>query len=409
MARNMIIERKVDMKIKVLDIVSDVHNEGYIDNTLAYFLNEIEEKTGRTFEHVKPEDFEGDGFHFIFIKSGGTEGVFKELYQKLKPPFILLTSGMHNSLAASMEIASFLRDKEQQVEIIHGNNSYIARRIDEMLRIMSVKKRLQSMRLGVIGKPSDWLIASDVDYKIIKDSLGMTLVDIGIDELIGSIGDSEKVPDEAFKEIRGKSFDSEVTDGALAIYSGLKTIIKRYDLDGFTLRCFDLLDPLGNTGCLALSILNDEGIPAGCEGDIPALISMTLLSCLTDEPVFVANPSRIDVNNNEMVLAHCTVPMSITEGYELETHFESGIGIGIRGKIPKSDITIFKLSRNADRYFVSKGEVLKNLRDPNLCRTQIHVKLEEDVNYFLTAPLGNHHLVCMGDHVDLVNTFFQWL
>ncbi len=397
------------MKIKVLDIVSDVHNEGYIDNTLVDFLGEIEEKTGKTFEHVKPADFEGEGFHFIFIKSGGTEGVFRELYPMLKPPFVLLTSGMHNSLAASMEIASFLRDKEQPVEIIHGDVSYIARRLENMLKIMAAVEKLGKMRLGVVGKPSDWLIASDVDYGEIKDALGITLVDIGIDELLESIGKAERLPADAYAEIREKSFDRNVTEGALAIYSGLKDIVEKYDLDGFTLRCFDLLDPLGNTGCLALSLFNDEGVPAGCEGDIPALVSMAILKCLVGQPSFVANPSRIDADKNEMVLAHCTVPMTITEGYELETHFESGIGIGIRGKIPEKDVTVFKLSRKADRYFVSKGNVLKNLRDPNLCRTQIHVRLDEDVNYFLTAPLGNHHLVCMGNHVEVINDFFQWL
>jgi len=397
------------MKIKVLDIVSDVHNEGYIDNTLVDFLGEIEEKTGREFEHVKPLDFDGEGFHFIFIKSGGTEGVFRQLYPRLKPPFVLLTSGMHNSLAASMEIASFLRDKEQGVEIIHGDVSYIARRMENIFKIMSATEKLGNMRLGVVGKPSDWLIASDVDYGQIKDALGITLVDIGIDELLENIEKADSFADDAYADIRKKSFDKNITDGALAIYSGLKFIVEKYNLDGFTLRCFDLLDPLENTGCLALSLFNDEGVPAGCEGDIPALLSMAILKCLVDQPSFVANPSRIDADKNEMVLAHCTVPMSITEGYELETHFESGIGIGIRGKIPEKDVTVFKLSRKADRYFVSRGEVLKNLRDPNLCRTQIHVKLEEDVNYFLTAPLGNHHLVCMGDHVDLINDFFQWL
>ncbi|HKL11790.1 MAG TPA: hypothetical protein VJ990_10090, partial [Clostridia bacterium] len=391
------------------DIVSDVHNEGYIDNTLVDFLGEIEEKTGSAFEHVKPADFGGKGFHFIFIKSGGTEGVFREMYPKLKPPFVLLTSGMHNSLAASMEIASFLRDNDQSVEIIHGDASYISKRMGNMMKIMSAVEKLGKMRLGVIGKPSDWLIASDVDYGEMKDALGITLIDIGIDELLESIENAERLPEEAYGEIRKKSFDKNVTDGALAIYSGLKSIVEKYDLDGFTLRCFDLLDPLGNTGCLALSLFNDDGVPAGCEGDIPALVSMAILKCLVDQPSFVANPSRIDAGKNEMVLAHCTVPMSITEGFELETHFESGIGIGIRGRIPEKDVTVFKLSRKADRYFVSKGEVLKNLRDPNLCRTQIHVKLEEDVNYFLTDPLGNHHLVCMGDHVDLINDFFQWL
>ena len=34
-----------------------------------------------------------------------------------------------------------------------------------------------------------------------------------------------------------------------------------------TVRCFDLLGRIGTTGCLALAILNAEGIPAACEGD----------------------------------------------------------------------------------------------------------------------------------------------
>lgn len=397
------------MKIKVLDIVSEVHNEGYIDNTLADFLAEVEALSGRAFDHVKPEKFKGEGFHFIFIKSGGTEGVFKKLYPRLKPPFILLTTGMHNSLAASMEIASFLRDEGQPVEIVHGDPEYVSRRIELILKIASVKDRLSRMRLGVVGEPSDWLIASEADYGQIKEILGITLVDISIEELLESVKKAETVSTEVIEEMRGKSFDEEVTDGALAIYSGLRTLIDTYELDGFTLRCFDLLGALGNTGCLALSMLNDAGIPAGCEGDVPALVSMAVLKELTGEPVFMANPSRIDIDANEMILAHCTVPTSMTRGYELDTHFESGIGVGIRGEIPEGPVTLFKLSRKADQYFVSGAEILENLKDPNLCRTQIRIRLEEDASYFLKGPIGNHHLVCRGNHVGLVDAFFEWL
>ncbi len=70
----------------------------------------------------------------------------------------------------------------------------------------------------------------------------------------------------------------------------------KYDLKGLTIRCFDLLSTVHNTGCIALSLLNDEGIISSCEGgDVPALISMLILNALSDEPVFMANPSSIDV------------------------------------------------------------------------------------------------------------------
>ena len=39
-------------------------------------------------------------------------------------------------------------------------------------------------RLGVIGKPSDWLIASNVDYKNVKNKFNIELINIDINELI---------------------------------------------------------------------------------------------------------------------------------------------------------------------------------------------------------------------------------
>ena len=58
------------------------------------------------------------------------------------------------------------------------------------------------------------------------------------------------------------------------------------------------------------------------------------------------------------------------------------------------------------RYFVMKGEILDNLREPSLCRSQIKVKLE-DYSYFTSDPINNHHLVCLGDEVDGVKEFFN--
>ena len=38
-------------------------------------------------------------------------------------------------------------------------------------------------KLGVIGKPSDWLIASDVDYETAKKVFGVELIDIPIERV----------------------------------------------------------------------------------------------------------------------------------------------------------------------------------------------------------------------------------
>jgi L-fucose isomerase-like protein len=48
------------------------------------------------------------------------------------------------------------------------------------------------------------------------------------------------------------------------------------------------------------------------------------------------------------------------------------------------------------------------LNSENLCRTQIRLRMNEDVKYFLQNSLGNHHLICKGDYNKLVREFFKW-
>ncbi len=397
------------MKIGLYNLVSEVHNKEYVNSTLQGFLADIEEKLGEKFENISLEEFnKNEYFPLISIKSGGVEGKFKQFFKQVKGPYLLLSSGLHNSFAASLEIAFFLKQKGEKVEIIHGDSNYIARRIKELSKIFEVKSRLTSTKLGVIGKPSDWLIASDVDYNKIKNALGIFLIDIEMDELIKEIDQDHNFAHPKLNDIKNKGFNSKSIDRALKIYSGFRSIVNKYKLDGITVRCFDLLEIYKNTGCLGLSLLNDEGIVAGCEGDIPALISMAILHYLTDEPVFMANPSSIDIDQNEIILAHCTLPLNMSDEFYLKTHFESGLGVGIKGVIGEGEATIFKLSGDGKNYFVSGGEIIENLNNENLCRTQIRFRMNEGVKYFLQNSLGNHHLVCKGDYSKLVREFFKW-
>lgn len=55
---------------------------------------------------------------------------------------------------------------------------------------------------------------------------------------------------------------------------------------------------------------------------------------------------------------------------------------------------------------MAKGKIIRNLNYENLCRTQIEIQVD-DVNYFLTHPFGNHHLIIYSDHVDKINNYFS--
>ncbi|MBQ2582416.1 MAG: hypothetical protein II577_00755 [Erysipelotrichaceae bacterium] len=373
------------------------------------WLKKLSEMTGYSFELTDLDHLDDYDMILDFIGGGGTEGIFLKDMDRLPQPYFLLTTGANNSLAASMEILSYLRQKGLPGEIIHGSDEFVVKRITQLAQVFRVKKRLSSFRIARVGKPSDWLIASQVDAKEAKERNGMEIIDVSMEEFFEEIAKKEYQKNEYTELIRSRPFDEKEIEEALYIYGALRRIVDRYGLDGVTVRCFDLLDTDHSTGCAALAILNSEGIYAACEGDVPALISMAVLGELSKEPVFMANPSRIDTDHNEIVFAHCTLPICMPEDFSIMTHFESQIGVAFRGKLKEGPITVFKCDGLMKEYFVSEGELLENLNEYNLCRTQIRLKLDESVLYFLRRSIGNHHLIVKGDHRELIDEFFKWL
>ena len=397
------------MKIGVYYVVSataaaQIANEGNFP-----WLKKLSEMTGYSFELTDLDHLDDYDMILDFIGGGGTEGIFLKDMDRLPQPYFLLTTGANNSLAASMEILSYLRQKGLPGEIIHGSDEFVVKRITQLAQVFRVKKRLSSFRIARVGKPSDWLIASQVDAKEAKERNGMEIIDVSMEEFFEEIAKKEYQKNEYTELIRSRPFDEKEIEEALYIYGALRRIVDRYRLDGVTVRCFDLLDTVHSTGCAALAILNSEGIYAACEGDVPALISMAVLGELSKEPVFMANPSRIDTDHNEIVFAHCTLPICMPEDFSIMTHFESQIGVAFRGKLKEGPITVFKCDGLMKEYFVSEGELLENLNEYNLCRTQIRLKLDESVLYFLRRSIGNHHLIVKGDHRELIDEFFKWL
>ena len=361
-------------------LTSFLHSEVAQNAAQEPFIQAIEALVGSI-----PEDI-------IYVRTGGTEGLFREQFFAdgrlcIPEPVRLLTSGKSNSLAASMEILSFLRRNGLRGEILHGSPEYIAERIkhpgqevsgDSLIAPVHPGRILEGERLGVVGKPSDWLIGSDVDFAKAKKVLGLELVDIPMDEFLAI---EKEQPETAI-------------NGSMRIYAALRSIIVKHGLDGLTLRCFDLLTAVHNTGCMGLALLNSEGFTATCEGDVPAMISMALARKVCGCPGFQANLSQI--NGDDLLFAHCTVPLSMTRSWVYDTHFESGIGVAVHGEIPEGPVTIFKLSPDLDRAFIFEGEIVANDYQQNLCRTQIHVNAPGAAPYFLTSSIGNHHIIIPG-------------
>ena len=329
-------------------LTSGLHSETVAEPADERFIQDIEKALGEAFKFGRTDfsEYSRTRNNIIYVRTGGTEGIFKSIFCKEGSlnipdgmPVRLLTSGKSNSLAASMEILSFLNRAGWPGEILHGSAEEIALRLrggfmkggKNHVKEYDMGRILEGYKVGVVGKPSDWLISSDVDYAVAKERLGVEIVDIDINELVGLAEEPDRKWLEGLKlnppnkPKFGKSISGKDFSGSMDIYCAMKTLVKRYGLAGVSLRCFDLLTALGNTGCMALAILNSQGVVATCEGDIPTLLSMCIAQRKFGISGFQANLSRID--GDKMLFAHCTVPLNMVEEYSYDTHFESGIGV----------------------------------------------------------------------------------
>ena len=373
------------------------------------YIRALSDALGEELTQVSLEQYLGDEFALLYVASGGSEGSFLEVFEQLRGRHCyILTSGESNSLAASMEILSFLRKHGGSGEILHGDTRDVADKIRALTRAHRARAALRGKKLGCIGEPSDWLIASNYSADAMMEKLGLGFVSIPMAELLEEIAKERYEPDEYTELFRSKDFDKGEIEKALYVYGAFQRLIDKYQLCGLTVRCFDLLDTVHTTGCLGLSILNARGIYGGCEGDVPALLSMAILGAITNEPLFLCNPSRFDTHEGYAIFAHCTIPVTMLKDFCLNTHFESGIGVAVQGSFENGDCTIFKCEGDLSRFHAQEGKILQTPWSDMLCRTQIKVALD-DFSYFLTRPINNHHSICRGKHAAEAEAFFRLL
>ena len=371
-------------------------------------------------QYIFPEELDKplpDGATMVLVGSGGVEEMVKANIERLPSYVVLIADGLKNSLAASLEILSWMRLNGLHGRVLHGPTSFIMQGINDYAQAYEAIDKLNGKIVGVIGKPSGWLIASNVDYQALRERWGMTMLDISLDEVVEgyeavSDGDVRDITDEFMRNAIGiKEPSRDEVVKAMRLYRAIKNIVEQYHLDAFTLNCFDLIPTTRTTGCVALALLNQEGIPAGCEGDEQTLLTMLAVQAATGEMTFMANPSKIlDNAAHEIVLAHCTIAPAMTDRYIVRNHYESLSGVAVEGIFDPTGMTIVKCGgKEMERYFISQAQLLECTSNPNMCRTQLHLRLDEPLDYFLERSIGNHHVIVRGDHKQRLESVLRML
>lgn len=385
-----------------------------LEAIIGDYVVALEKQGGKRLDcGADPED---DRQSFLLVATGGTEKVILNVWaQRARSygdePLFLIAHPGNNSLPAALEVLARLQQDGADGRIFYlsgPNDTEGLREIVHAAHDAAARREMRRARIGLVGPPSDWLVASMPDAAAVRSTWGPEVVPIEMEEVATAF--------EAISEAHLKEHSDDLVAGASAVgeptaadlgdvarlYLALKKVVADHRLDALTVRCFDFVQHQRTTGCFALAQLADEGVIAGCEGDLVSTVGLLWANKLLGATGWMANPAQLDPARNTLWLAHCTVPRTLVESYRLRSHFESGLGVGIQGTLPTGPVTVLRIGgRKMDRLWLAEGEIVHTGNAENLCRTQAEVQLTQggSVTDLLRAPLGNHLVLIFGHHL----------
>jgi L-fucose isomerase-like protein len=384
----------------ITSIASAIHDEASLERLVDVYRP--------AFESIGGSLDDSEGPTLPFVMTGGTEAQILEHWDASEP-LILVAHPDQNSLPSSLEALARVGQLGGRGRILYLSGPDDRDGLNEIANAvhdLSVYRQMSRQTIGVVGPPSDWLVASMPEPDVLKAAWGPTAVPIGLDRLYGVYTTDPDIEPLPAGETRIEIGEVAKADG---IYKGLKELVAGENLDALSLRCFDVIGELDTTGCLALARLNDEGTIAGCEGDLVSTVTMMWVRQLLGEVAWMANPSRVNPTENTIWLAHCTVPPSLVSNLRLDTHYESDRGVGMHGDFDLGPITVVRVGGSQmERIWLAEGEILRSGDEPNLCRTQVELRLEDGAaDQLLSDPLGNHLVMIRGHHAARLRSWWE--
>ena len=187
------------------------------------------------------------------------------------------------------------------------DDAFLYQRLYEYTKAAMLKNRLSQLRIGCIGHKPSIMYSMESDEFLIERKLGVSLIPIPSEDFY-RIADQVKYDDirRKWEEIKSRigciNLREEDALESIRFYLSAKHQIMELGLSGYSINCFPNLKA---RICLAVSLLNDDGIGAGCEGDVHSTILMTALSMLQGGASFNGDFMRIYPDKQAVLFSHC--------------------------------------------------------------------------------------------------------
>jgi len=276
------------------------------------------------------------------------------------------------------------------------------------LRALYGLKNTIGRRIICIGGPGGWSFPRAPE--LARERFGLDMVTIGIPELNSMIEAGRKNKElmaqckQKCKNYLGtglvtlRTTEEAVTE-AFLLRKLFDDLMAKYKAFAVTVRgCMGSY--AGIMPCLTLTLINDAGYMAYCEGDFVVIPSGILMHYICGKPTYLCNPTY--PHKGRMLFAHCTAPRRMDgkslESVEIVTHFESDHGAATHVAFRKGQIiTVIKPDFEAKHWLAFTGKIVGTPYLPT-CRAQVEIELHADTQEVLQNLRGFHCMLAYGDY-----------
>ncbi len=267
------------------------------------------------------------------------------------------------------------------------------------------------------GLPQDylneWQISSDT--ALMRQKLRVEIEVVPAGELLGRMGglDDGELADAAFlaeellEHTEGGGIyempSEEAVAQAVRFYVAMRSLFRERDADALTVNCGAVKGEGSPVPCVALTLFLEDGVPAACQADMDAFLTMILFRRAGAMPAFLGGSERRDAG---VRIGHCVMPrnMSAPDGppapYRLARYHGGPDSPTIETEAPvERQVTVARLTKDAERLLLTTGRIVSNLHETPYCPNAVLLELEDADAFMEHITGGQYHLVmACGDH-----------
>ena len=286
------------------------------------------------------------------------------------------------------------------------------------VRAAQVKQRLRESRMVVLGHYQAADKVPDPDK--LRETVGVTLVHVPAADFLemvdGVEADLARAVGEAWVEGAHEVSEPDDEDVASAarIQVALERLLERENAQAVSVGCLEVMYAHETRPfCWVLASLRDLGLPAGCEGDAAATLTLLMAELLAERPGYMGNLVNADPEHGTVAISHGCSPTRMLgrdepgHGYALvhshsappfSRELQDGSGLTSYVEYTRGqEVTVARLGGDLDTLFVTPGRIT-DCQDTICDRTTLTVSVE-DPRRFVQLATGNHQCVFYGDLV----------